>query len=69
MNQLVVLDQSAQTLRCHLTTDASLEDSIAVTHALLAINHTMLGWSQYLLPAKDGPVVCPACVAEEQEEA
>ena len=68
IHQLIVLDQSAQTLRCHLTTATSLEDSIAVIHALLALNHTLLAWAQYLLPPRDGAVMCPACAAEEQEE-
>ena len=68
LNQVVCLDQSAQILRGQLTTETSFEDSIALTHALLAINHTLLAWAQYLLPGRSGPVVCPACAVEAEEE-
>ena len=67
-NQIVVLDQSAQTLRGHLTAETSLEDSIALTHALLAVNHMLMAWSQYLLPPREEATVCPACADEEAGE-
>ena len=68
LNQLVVLDQTAQVLRGRLTDALALDEVGDITRVLLALNHAMLAWCQYLLPPREGAVVCPACAAEAEEE-
>ena len=69
LHQLVTLDLSTQALRPRLTNDVSIEEALALTHTIAALNGQMLQWVRVLL---DGTVpdeaMCPACREVQERE-
>ena len=69
LHQLVTLDLSTQALRPRLTDEMPVEEAVAITHAIAALNAQMLRWVAVLtggtVPGED---VCPACREAEERE-
>ena len=70
-HQIILLDGLAQALRPRLTDDVSVEEALALTHTIAALNAQMLRWVGVLLhgTVPDEETVCEACrEAEERED-
>ena len=71
IHQLLVLDGTAQALRPRLTDDIPLEEALALTHTIAALNAQMLRWVSVLLPGAPADAeggVCPACREAQERE-
>ena len=70
LHQLVTLDLSAQSLRPRLTDEAPIEEALAITHTLAALNAQMLQWVRVLFGSEvpEAAHECPACREGEGEE-
>ena len=63
MHQLILLDGLAQSLRPRVTDDLPLDETMTLTHTVMALNGQMLRWVQGLLTgttAEEAPT-CEAC--------
>ena len=70
-HQLVLLDGLAQALRPRVTDDGSLDETMTITHTVMALNGQMLRWARVLLTGEtsEEASVCEACrEAKEHEE-
>ena len=70
LHQLITLDLSTQSLRQRLTDELSLEEALAITHTLAALNAQMLQWVRVLLGGEEPEAAheCAACREGEGEE-
>ena len=48
-HQVILLDGLAQFLRPRLTDELPLEETLAITHTVMALNSQMLRWARVLL--------------------
>ena len=70
-HQLVLLDGLAQSLRPRLTDELPLDETLALTHTVMALNGQMLRWARVLLTGEtsEEALVCESCrEAEEQDD-
>ena len=67
-HQLVLLDTLAQSLRPRLTDDSPLDEILALTHTVMALNGQMLRWARVLLhgDTSEEATVCEACRQAEE---
>ena len=69
LHQLILLDLSTQALRPRLTDEVPVEEALAISHTIAALNAQMLRWVGVLLhgtePTDDG---CKACREAEDGE-
>ena len=67
-HQLVLLDGLAQSLRPRITDDLALDETMTLTHTVMALNNQMLRWAQVLLTgttAEEAPA-CEECREAEE---
>ena len=70
-HQIILLDGLAQALRPRVTDDMPLDETMTITHTVMALNGQMLRWARVLLTGEtsEEALVCEACrEAEEREE-
>ena len=70
-HQLVLLDGLAQALRQRLTDEPPLDEALALTHTVMALNGQMLRWVRVLLhgdTSEEEAAVCEACREKEEGE-
>ena len=70
LRQIILLDGLAQALRPRLTDDSSLDEILALTYTVMALNGQMLRWAQVLLTgeASEETSVCETCREAEDQE-
>ena len=71
VHQSILLDGLAQALRPRLTDESPLDEILALTHTVMALNGQMLRWARVLLTGNisEEARICETCrEVEEREE-